>query len=67
MRKMRWASGTPEHFLIHVKRMIHAVKEMELYTKFNEAMAAVETAHLELDIVKAMLKEKKVGNNNTPQ
>ncbi len=67
MRKMRWASGTPEHFLIHVKGAIHAIKEMELYIKFKEATAAVETAHLDLDIAKATLKEKKGDNDDTPQ
>ena len=44
MRMVRWASGTPEHFLIHVRGAIHAIKEMELDTKFQEAMKAVESA-----------------------
>ena len=39
-----------------MKWAIHAVKEMELYAKFKEAMVAVETAHLDLDIVNATLK-----------
>ena len=66
---MRWASGTPEQFLIHVRGAIHAVKEMELHTKFQEAAEAVETANLDLDIAKAMLKteQKKGDNNDTPQ
>jgi hypothetical protein len=34
---------------------MHAVKEMELYAKFEEAMLAVETAHLDLDIANATL------------
>ena len=34
MRMVRWASGTPKHFLIHVRGAIHAIKEMELNTKF---------------------------------
>ena len=66
MKKMRWASGTPEHFLIHVKGAIHACKVMELYAKFKEAMSAVDTAHLDLDIAKDTFKEKKGDNNNTP-
>ncbi len=37
MRKKRWASGTPEQFLVHVRGAIHAVKEMELHIKFQEA------------------------------
>ena len=67
MRKMRWASGTPEHFLIHVKGAIHAIKEMELCAKYKEATAAVETARVDLDIAKATLKEKKGDNDDTPQ
>ena len=35
------------------------VQEMEQYAKFKKARAAVKTAHLDLDIIKAMLKEKK--------
>ena len=34
MRMMRWVSGTPEHFLM--QRAIHALKEMELGTMFQE-------------------------------
>jgi hypothetical protein len=50
-----------------VKGAIHAIKEMELYAKFKEATAAVKTAHLDLKIAKAKLKEKKGDNDNTPQ
>ncbi len=34
MRMARWASGTPEHFQIHMRGAIHVIKEMELDTKF---------------------------------
>ena len=67
MKKMRWASGTPEHFLIHVKGAIHACKVMELYAKFKEAMSAVDTAHLDLDIAKDTFKEKKGDKDDTLQ
>ena len=52
MRMVRWVSGTPEHFLIHVQGAIHAIKEMELDTKFQEAMKAVKSASLEVDLTK---------------
>ncbi len=58
MRMVRWASGTPEHFLIHVRGAIHAIKEMELDTKFQEAMKAVESACLEVDLTKMQYKDK---------
>ena len=58
MRMVRWASGTPEHFLIHVRVAIHAIKEMELDTKFQEAMKAVESASLEVDLTKMQYKDK---------
>ena len=38
MRMVRWVSRIPDHFLIHVRGAIHAIKEMELDTKFQEAM-----------------------------
>ena len=67
MRKMRWASGTPKHFLIHVKGAIHVVKEMELDVKLKEATEALEMANLDLDIAKAALKsELKKAEGNTP-
>ena len=50
MRMVRWAFGTPEHFLIHVQGAIHAITEMELDTKFQEAAKAVESAILEIDL-----------------
>ena len=52
MRMVRWASGIPEHFLIHVRGAIHAIKEMELDTMFQEAAKAVESAILEVDLTK---------------
>ena len=42
----------PQHFLIHVQGMIHAIKEMELDTKLKQAIEAAETATLDLDIAK---------------
>ena len=58
MRMVRWVSRTPEHFLIHVHGMIHAIKEMELDTKFPEAAQAVESAILEVDLTKMQYKDK---------
>ena len=58
MRMVRWASGTPEHFLIHVRGAIHAIKEMELDTKFQEATKAVESASLEVDLAKMQYKDE---------
>jgi hypothetical protein len=43
---------TPKHFFIHVKGAIHAIKEMELDTKFKEAIEAIKTASLDLDFAK---------------
>ena len=56
MRMTRWASGTPAHFLIHARGVIHIIKDMGLNTKFKEAMEAVETATLDLDIAKMAYK-----------
>ena len=58
MRMVRWASGTPELFLIQVWGAIHAIKEMELDTKFQEAPKAVESAILEGDLTKMQYKDK---------
>ena len=58
MRMVRWASGTPEHFLIHVRGAIHAIKEMELDTKFQEAMKTIESASLEVDLTKMQYKDE---------
>ena len=37
---------------------IHAIKEMELDTKFQEAMKAVKSASLEVDLTKMQYKDK---------
>ena len=64
---MRWASGTPVHVLLHVRGAIHAIKEMELHTKFQEAAETIKTANLDHDIAKAMFKAmQKKGENNAP-
>ena len=48
----------PEHFLIHVRGAIHAIKEMELDTKFQEAMKAVKSAILEVVLTKMHYKNE---------
>ena len=58
MRMSRWASRTSEHFLIHVRGAIHAIKEMGLITKLKDAMDAVETTTLDLDITKTAYKHE---------
>ncbi len=55
---MRWVSRTPEDFLIHVQGAIHAIKEMELDTKFQEAMRAVKSANLEVILSKMAYKDE---------
>ncbi len=52
MRMMRWESGTPQHFLIHVQGVIHTIKDMKLDTNFQEAVMAVKSATLEVDLAK---------------
>ena len=52
MRMVRWASGTLELFLIHVRGAIHAIKEIELDTKFQEAMKAVKSMIFEVELTK---------------
>ena len=54
----RWAAGTPEHFLIHMRGMIHAIKEMELHTKFQEATKAFKSVTLEVNLGKMTNKDK---------
>ncbi len=56
MRNKRWASGTPKHFLINVRGAIHAIKEMELATKFQEDMKTVKSATSEVDQAKMTYK-----------
>ena len=47
-----WASGTPEQFILHVRSVIHACKQMEHDVKFLNAKEAVATAKLDLEIKK---------------
>ncbi len=69
MRMVRWASKTPEHFLIHVQGAIHAIKEMELDTKFQEAVRAVQSENLEVILSKMAYKDelKKWERDKPPQ
>ena len=48
----------PEHFLIHVWGVIHAIKEMELDTKLQEAVKAVESVILAVDLTKMQYKDE---------
>ena len=57
MRMMMWASGTPKHFLIHVRGAIHAIKEMELGTKSKEAVKTVKSVTLEVNLAKMTYKD----------
>ena len=58
MKMVRWASGTSEHFQVHVWGTIHAIKEMELDTKFREAAKAVESSILEVELTKMQYKDE---------
>ena len=58
MRMVRWVSRTPEHFIIHVRGVIHAIKEMKLVTKVHEAMKAVKSESLEVDLTKMQYKDE---------
>ena len=66
---MRWASRTHENFLIDVQGTIHAIKEMELNTKFQEAVKAVKSVTLEVDLAKMTYKDelKKRRRDDAPQ
>eukprot|EP00804_Cyclotella_cryptica_P015513 CCRYP_003554-RA/>CCRYP_003554-RA protein AED:0.37 eAED:1.00 QI:0/0/0/1/1/1/2/0/455 len=63
-----WAPGTPKQFLLHVRSVIHACKQMGLDTNFAEAERAVETAKLDAEIAKEEFmklrnsEKKKKGN-----
>ena len=57
MKMMRWAFGTPWHFLIYVQGAIHAIREMDLDTKFQEATRALESANLEVNLAKMAYKD----------
>ena len=48
----------PKHFLIHVQEAIHAIKEMELDTKFQDAVKAVKSANLEIKLSKMVYKDE---------
>ena len=48
----------PENFLIHVQGVIHAIKEMELDTNFQETMKAVKSSNLEVNLAKMTYKDK---------
>ncbi len=41
-----------------MQRAIHAIKEMELDIKFQEAVKAVESANLEVDLAKMTYKDE---------
>ena len=58
MRMVRWVSKTPEHFLIHVWGVIHAIKEIALDTKFQGAAKVVKSAILEIDLTKMHYKDE---------
>ena len=45
-----WASGTPKQFIMHVRSVIHACKQIELDVKFSNAKEAGATAIFDLDI-----------------
>ena len=66
---MRWATGTPEHFLIHVRGVFHAIKEMELDAKFQKVLKAVESATLGVNFAKMTYKDetKKREKDDTSQ
>jgi hypothetical protein len=46
------ASGTPDHFFIHVHGVVHVIKEMGLATKFKEQVASIEGLKLDWEITK---------------
>ena len=58
MMMMMWASRTPEHFLIHVRGAFHTIKEMELYSKFQETMKTVDYAILEVALAEMTYKDR---------
>ncbi len=58
IRTVRWASGIPENLFIHVQWAIHAIKEMELDTKLQEAAKAVKSAILEVELTKMQYKDE---------
>ncbi len=69
MRMMIWAFRIPKHFLIHVRVMVHAIKEIEFGTKSQEAIRAVQSANLEVNLAKMAYKDelKDTEQDDTPQ
>ncbi len=49
---------TPEHFLIQVPWPNHTTKEIELDTKFQEAIRAVKSANLEVELSEMAYKDE---------
>jgi len=47
-----WASGTPKQFVLRVRSVIHACKQMKHDVKYLNAKEAVAMANLDLDIKK---------------
>jgi hypothetical protein len=47
-----WVSGTPEQFILHVRSVIHACKQIKHDVKYLNAKDVVATANLDLDIRK---------------
>ena len=67
MRMMRWASGTPKYFLIHVRGVLHVIKDLELDIKFQEAMKAVESVTFLVNLAKMTYKDElKKGEETMP-
>ena len=58
MRMMRWASGTPKHFLFHAQGVIHTIKDKKLDTKFRKDVKAVESATLDVDLATMTYKDE---------
>ena len=58
----------PEHFLIYEQGAIHAIKEIELDTKFQETIRAAESVTLEVELSKMAYKDelKKVKETILP-
>ena len=48
----QWISRTPKQFLLHVRAVIHACKQVELDVNFFKAQGAVTNAECDLEIAK---------------
>ena len=57
LRVAIWASGTPEHFLIHVRGAVHVINQMP--GTIEEAMRSVESTKLMVEIAKSEFDTKK--------